>query len=55
MANVTDVTSAPEITATEEAPDLSDHRLYFNREVSWMQFNERVNGVWYFNPASAGP
>ncbi len=22
---------------------------------SHMQFNDRVNGVWYFNPASAGP
>jgi putative phosphoesterase len=22
---------------------------------SHMQFNDRVDGVWYFNPASAGP
>jgi predicted phosphodiesterase len=22
---------------------------------SHMQFNDRVGGVWYFNPASAGP
>ncbi|HEX6026821.1 MAG TPA: polyphosphate kinase 1 [Solirubrobacter sp.] len=32
-----DVTAAPQIT-----PDLTDPGLYFNRELSWMQFNERV-------------
>src|SRR5262245_13315595 len=36
---VTDVTSVPE---TPVAPDLTDPSLYFNRELSWMQFNERV-------------
>jgi polyphosphate kinase len=28
--------------ATVREPDLSDPGLYFNRELSWMQFNERV-------------
>jgi len=36
---VTDATSATETVA---APDLSDPALYYNRELSWMQFNERV-------------
>ncbi len=36
---VTDVTSVPE---TPAAPDLTDPALYFNRELSWLQFNERV-------------
>ncbi len=36
---MTDVTSVPE---TAVAPDLTDPGLYFNRELSWMQFNERV-------------
>ena len=36
---VTDVTSVPE---TPVAPDLTDPGLYFNRELSWLQFNERV-------------
>src|SRR4051794_4265104 len=31
--------SAPEVAA---APDLDDRGLYFNRELSWMQFNDRV-------------
>ncbi|HET6548510.1 MAG TPA: RNA degradosome polyphosphate kinase, partial [Solirubrobacter sp.] len=31
--------SAPEIVGS---PDLTDPALYFNRELSWMQFNERV-------------
>jgi polyphosphate kinase len=33
--------SAPETTATEE-PALDDPALYFNRELSWLDFNERV-------------
>src|SRR3712207_9140453 len=35
---VADVTAAE----TAVAPDLADPGLYFNRELSWMQFNERV-------------
>src|SRR4051794_16104025 len=36
---VTETTSA---TQTVVQPDLSDPGLYFNRELSWLQFNERV-------------
>ncbi len=39
MAAVTDATTAPETVA---APDLKDPSLYYNRELSWLQFNERV-------------
>ncbi|MBE2320832.1 polyphosphate kinase 1 [Solirubrobacter sp. CPCC 204708] len=39
MPDVTDVTSPP---ATPPAPDLKDPGLYFNRETSWMEFNDRV-------------
>src|SRR5689334_16839929 len=28
--------------STLEELDLDDRRLYFNRELSWLQFNERV-------------
>src|SRR3954452_15205846 len=28
--------------AASEAPDLEDHSLYFNRELSWLDFNDRV-------------
>ena len=36
--HVTDATA----TETLAPPDLSDPALYFNRELSWLQFNERV-------------
>src|SRR3954453_23811964 len=37
---VTDVTSAPAVPAAVR--DLGDRSLYFNRELSWMDFNDRV-------------
>src|SRR6478752_9003209 len=40
MRVVTDVTSPP--AETPPAPDLKDPALYFNRELSWMEFNDRV-------------
>src|SRR3954464_3009930 len=39
---VTDVTSPPEANATPEGPDLGDRNYYFNRELSWLEFNDRV-------------
>src|ERR1700754_5287754 len=36
---VSETTSATETVA---APDLQDPALYYNRELSWVQFNERV-------------
>src|SRR4051795_5428657 len=39
MRDVTDVTSPPK---SPPAPDLKDPDLYFNREASWMEFNDRV-------------
>ena len=36
---VSETTSATETVA---APDLEDSALYYNRELSWVQFNERV-------------
>src|SRR5215218_1932905 len=36
---VSETTSATETVA---APDLEDPALYYNRELSWLQFNERV-------------
>src|SRR3954466_14768084 len=36
---VSETTSA---TQTVAAPDLRDPALYYNRELSWTQFNERV-------------
>src|SRR3954447_24648605 len=36
---VSETTSA---TQTVAVPDLGDPGLYYNRELSWMQFNERV-------------
>ena len=38
MRSVTDATA----TETLAPPDLSDPALYYNRELSWLQFNERV-------------
>jgi polyphosphate kinase len=32
----------PAATAGEPAPDLEDASLYFNRELSWLDFNDRV-------------
>src|SRR3954447_18546400 len=37
---VTDVASAAPQSVT--APDLGDRGLYFDRELSWMEFNDRV-------------
>ncbi|RKQ91151.1 polyphosphate kinase [Solirubrobacter pauli] len=37
---MTDVTSPPK--PSPAAPDLTDPSLYFNRETSWMEFNDRV-------------
>src|SRR5690242_7920708 len=34
--------ATPEIRALGEARDLADNSLYFNRELSWLDFNERV-------------
>src|SRR3954451_3150057 len=39
MRDVTDVTSPPE---SPPSPDLKDPGLFFNRETSWMEFNDRV-------------
>jgi polyphosphate kinase len=39
QAAVSETTSA---TGTVAAPDLEDPALYYNRELSWIQFNERV-------------
>ena len=36
---MTDTTSA---TETVVGPDLDDPALYYNRELIWLQFNERV-------------
>ncbi|HEX2659382.1 MAG TPA: polyphosphate kinase 1, partial [Polyangia bacterium] len=36
------MTTEPEQTTPREAPDLADPALYFNRELSWLAFNERV-------------
>ena len=32
----------PEVPEPEPISQLDDPRLYFNRELSWLQFNERV-------------
>jgi polyphosphate kinase len=33
---------SPETAAPEAAPDLDDSQYYFNRELSWVDFNDRV-------------
>jgi polyphosphate kinase len=42
MSLHTDQTEAPLEAAADSEPDLRDPRLYFNRELSWILFNERV-------------
>ena len=34
--------SAAEAVEAPPAPDLEDNALYFNRELSWLEFNARV-------------
>src|SRR3954453_14946363 len=36
------VERAAEAAETQPVPDLEDSSLYFNREVSWLDFNDRV-------------
>ncbi len=36
------MTVAPERFASASEPDLTDPSLYFNRELSWLDFNDRV-------------
>ena len=42
VATDTSVEQAPAKPREKPAPDLEDHELYFNRELSWLEFNDRV-------------
>jgi polyphosphate kinase len=39
---VEEILEPPKLDAVAEGPDLSDPSLYFNRELSWLEFNDRV-------------
>ncbi|MFL5870895.1 MAG: polyphosphate kinase 1, partial [Solirubrobacterales bacterium] len=39
---VEEILEPPEIKVDGGAPDLEDPKLYFNRELSWLDFNDRV-------------
>jgi polyphosphate kinase len=41
-ADVGAAVTAETVRSTAEKPDLSDPSLYFNRELSWLDFNDRV-------------
>ena len=42
IAAPAEVEQTPAVSASEPAPDLDDPALYFNRELSWLEFNDRV-------------
>ncbi len=39
---VSEAETAPQANGDRPAPDLEDQELYFNRELSWLDFNDRV-------------
>jgi polyphosphate kinase len=39
---VEEILEPPELDAAGQGPDLEDPSLYFNRELSWLDFNDRV-------------